>query len=365
MENNHLFKIDHDFWSKKILYFYWLLASVSIVGQLVGLAVTIYYYPDNVMEFFLTKVVVLIISYLFIMLLCEYIIRVRKIYHSGLLMVTGTFLALVIIVINPAVPGLQTTLLLPMAVALIYFEKSKLVFSFLINITGLASVHVLFPAIRMNTSEYEVFSYFFVLFCGLILYLAILERGNEVMAFLRQAAAKEKELLVRSTMMEKSSKVDGLTGLYNHKTFHEYLDLLVGQCETNQTSLQLAVIDIDNFKRINDTYGHSVGDVVLKQVASTIAENVTGDDIVARYGGEEFAILMTGKTFEESYKIIEGIRLKIADIHHRELEGQNVTVSIGLANYEYVTDKSDFFNQADTLLYEGKRTGKNKVVFKI
>jgi diguanylate cyclase len=361
MEKDNISGIDYKLWSKKIVNFYWLLVSISILGQFVGLIVTYYYFPEGVLKFFLGKVIPQVSMHLLIMLGCEYLIKIKKVYHSWSLIIAGTLIALVNIVINPSVPGLQVTLLLPMVVALIYFEKSKLVFSFVVNLTGLTVVHIGFPPIRMATSEYEYFSYFFSLCAGFTLYLAILQRGNEVIEVLRKTSEKEKELIVKSALMERLSKTDALTGLYNHKTFHEYMGYLAEQSEKCNLPLQLAIVDIDDFKKINDAFGHSVGDTVLKCVADTILKSVSEHDIVARYGGEEFAILFTEKSFEEAFEITEAIRVKVAALHHQEIQNRLVTVSIGLKNYDFGMKKSDFFKRADALLYEAKESGKNKV----
>ncbi|WP_161568238.1 GGDEF domain-containing protein [Anaerobacillus alkaliphilus] len=364
MKQQNTAEMNYQLWSYKILYFYWLLAIIAILGQLVGLIMALYYYPETVRTFIQEKVLVLIIGHLVILLLCEYLVKVKKVYHSWVLITTGTLLTLIIIIVNPAIPGLQVILLLPMAVALIYLEKSKLLFSFSINLIGLTCVHIFFLPLRMATSEYEYLAYYTSLCAGYIIYLAILQRGNEVLEFLYQSNEKEKELIIKNAVIERLSKTDALTELYNHKTFHEYMDYLVEQSKNYEVPLQLAIIDIDNFKCINDTYGHSAGDVVLKRIAATIRELATENDIVARYGGEEFAILFTEKSLQETEQIIENIRRAISSITHKEIQERVVTISVGLSDYHSQMSKYDFFEQTDELLYEAKRSGKNKVVMK-
>ncbi|WP_280771224.1 GGDEF domain-containing protein [Salipaludibacillus daqingensis] len=362
MDHHDASQINYELWSKKILNFYWLIVIISLVGHIVGLSVTIYYHPDYASQFIFGTIILATGIQLLIVLICEYIIKIKKMYRSRLLIIAGTLLALVVIVINPAVPGLQVTLLLPMGVALIYLDKKKLFFSLIANVFGLTSIYLLFPSIRLATTEYEYFSYVFALFAGYIIYLAILQRGEEVLSDLRESSEKEKDLLIKNTLMEKLTKVDPLTNLYNHRTFHEYMDHLVKQSKEYQMPLQLAILDIDNFKKINDSFGHSVGDSVLKRVARTIYEKSSENDIVARYGGEEFAILFTNKKFEESLQITEKIRSHIASLHHEEIDDRSVTISIGLKNFDDHLTKADFFKQADAMLYEAKDTGKNKVV---
>jgi diguanylate cyclase (GGDEF)-like protein len=163
--------------------------------------------------------------------------------------------------------------------------------------------------------------------------------------------------------MERITQIDALTDCYNHKSFHEYLDKLIEQRESKHSLLHLAIIDIDNFKKVNDTYGHWVGDIVLKSVSHTLKELVTPNEYVARYGGEEFAVIFTGKTGEEAYQILDKIRLEIAQTKHPEMDHQSVTVSMGLQSYVEGEERENLFKRADHSLYTSKKTGKNKITW--
>lgn len=166
-----------------------------------------------------------------------------------------------------------------------------------------------------------------------------------------------------SMMMEKLSKTDPLTGLYNHKMFYEYLDSMLEELEDGQIEyLQVAVMDIDNFKHINDTYGHSTGDVIITRVAETISREKEGEDFAARYGGEEFALIFTDKPLMDSLLICERIRTSLMRLRHPETGHEPVTVSIGLKAAKPGMSSSELFDQADALLYEAKRSGKNRTV---
>ncbi|KAF4325669.1 hypothetical protein G195_000734 [Phytophthora kernoviae 00238/432] len=134
----------------------------------------------------------------------------------------------------------------------------------------------------------------------------------------------KQDLIVRNAIMSKQSMTDGLTNLYNQSSFKDYYEKAFEYAK-NGMSLHLALIDIDNFKSINDTYGHRVGDVILERVSLVIQENVTSSDIAARYGGEEFALLMFEQSFEQAYALVEQIRKKIARLVHPELEGAYIT----------------------------------------
>lgn len=352
-------RINIRLWSVKILNFYWLLVAISIVGQCVGLVVTYMLNPQDVIDFAVGKVIYPSLMQIGVLLVCEFLIKVRRIYSSALIIVAGTLITLVIIVTHPTVPGLQVTLLLPMAIALIYFDNRRLLFSWVVNTLGLTGVYLLFPSVRNAVSEYEYFSYIFSLAAGYVVYLAIIQRGHELLHVLRQKSKKERELSLKTEMMEKLSKTDALTGLHNHKTFQEYLGRYVNESQIYGRPLQLAVLDIDNFKNINDTYGHSVGDVVLTRVADAIMEKMEPGDVAARYGGEEFAILLRNHSMKVAYNTLEEIRIHIESLLHKEIEGRNVTVSIGLKNYEPTMSKLEFFQAADALLYKAKDSGKN------
>ena len=178
---------------------------------------------------------------------------------------------------------------------------------------------------------------------------------------LEKVTMDKQELLIRSAIMENVSKIDALTDMYNHRTFQEYFHTIIGQVSRNNSTLQLAIFDIDDFKKINDTFGHSVGDIILKRIANRIKTMVTAEDITARYGGEEFVVILTNKTMEQSRVLLEAIRKAIQDEKHIELN-RNVTVSIGVHEYHKGEPKEECFNKADQALYEAKSSGKNRIV---
>uniref|UniRef100_UPI0012FD3179 GGDEF domain-containing protein n=1 Tax=Paenibacillus sonchi TaxID=373687 RepID=UPI0012FD3179 len=191
---------------------------------------------------------------------------------------------------------------------------------------------------------------------------AVIIRAREVREHLEQLTKSEQELMVERAISDKLLKIDALTGLYNHKTFHEYLVSLLEQCESNGLRLQLALFDIDNFKRVNDTYGHWVGDLVLKEVAAKVGGLIGLNDFAARYGGEEFAVIFTDKSIHEAYAAAEELRLKIAAMEHPYAGGKPITVSIGLCDYQLGDGKEKLFRKTDHALYAAKHSGKNAVV---
>lgn len=164
----------------------------------------------------------------------------------------------------------------------------------------------------------------------------------------------------KSEFISKTTTQDELTGLYLRAVFNVVLKQNIEETNRNNTSLCLLMIDIDDFKTVNDTYGHLQGDNVLKKIGSTISDFARKMDSPARYGGEEFAIIMPKADKEQAFKAAERIRKKIAQL---KFKGFSVTVSIGISQADRDVNTLDkLIDAADTTLYEAKNKGKNCVV---
>lgn len=156
---------------------------------------------------------------------------------------------------------------------------------------------------------------------------------------------------------------DGLTGLYNIRHFNLLLEAELKNVLVYKTRrLAIIMADIDNFKHINDTYGHRSGDVMLREFAKTIQSKCRRNDIVARYGGEEFVIMLTGAGEKEAFEIAEKIR---EAVQGREIRFKNkvlsTTMSLGAAEFSGERDREDLIEKADSALYKAKSEGKNRV----
>jgi diguanylate cyclase (GGDEF)-like protein len=159
--------------------------------------------------------------------------------------------------------------------------------------------------------------------------------------------------------IEEQALVDPLTGLGNRNKFYLIAGYELERSHRYNDKLSLAILDIDFFKKINDDYGHSIGDSVLKGVADTIRATVRKADISVRWGGEEFLFLMPGTTLTESNEISERVRHNIATgTFHR---GIKVTVSIGITEYIDGDTLEFMIKRADKALYEAKNSGRNRV----
>jgi diguanylate cyclase (GGDEF)-like protein len=158
---------------------------------------------------------------------------------------------------------------------------------------------------------------------------------------------------------------DGLTGLYNRAYFLDQISALVWRHVGHGLGLAILMLDVDHFKRINDQYGHLVGDLILREVAGLIRESTRAEDLVARYGGEEFVVGLPVSAPDLATERAERIRSNLAE--RRILSGGNelrVTVSIGLAfgRARRQRDALDLLEVADAALYQAKTQGRNRVV---
>lgn len=162
---------------------------------------------------------------------------------------------------------------------------------------------------------------------------------------------------------EERSRRDSLTHLYNHESFYEELERRQRRFEEYAERFSVAVMDIDNFKRVNDTYGHAFGDVVIREIAHVCEVHAGKDGFCARYGGEEFAVIFPGMGIDEAVAAAEQIRRGFAGKVFQTEEGEkSFSVSIGVAEYDRVyPSASAFFEKVDEALYRAKREGKNMV----
>jgi diguanylate cyclase (GGDEF)-like protein len=164
--------------------------------------------------------------------------------------------------------------------------------------------------------------------------------------------------------LEELSITDGLTGLFNHRHFWNILNTEFSRVHVYRGELALLLIDLDDFKRINDQFGHTVGDLLLQQIARTLKQTVRETDIVARYGGEEFAILLPDTNREGVENVAEKLRENVAGTRFKVPETDimiSVTISVGVSVFR--GNRREFFNSADRALYTSKSEGKNRVHF--
>ena len=179
-----------------------------------------------------------------------------------------------------------------------------------------------------------------------------------------QAALALENAKLHAQVNEQAQR-DPLTGVYNHGTFIDKLHKLIRDANTNRHPVALVMLDIDRFKQYNDTYGHMVGDDVLRSIVAAIQDHLKGTDVVGRWGGEEFGIILPEVSRAQARLIAERIRQTAAramlkDIHSRSIPSP--TVSQGLAMFpDDATNIEELIDKADSALFRAKDLGRNQI----
>jgi diguanylate cyclase (GGDEF)-like protein len=178
-----------------------------------------------------------------------------------------------------------------------------------------------------------------------------------------QVRIRTLELQDATKTAEQQARTDVLTGLNNRRAFFEYADVLDAQSRRYNHTYVIAMIDIDHFKLVNDTWGHECGDITLVEMATSLEQALRETDIIGRIGGEEFAIIMPETTLEEAALLAERLRELIEGLVIKTAKGEiKVTASIGIAAFEdpsFTVEK--VIGNSDTALYRAKNAGRNRV----
>ncbi len=177
--------------------------------------------------------------------------------------------------------------------------------------------------------------------------------------FIHLVEEVSRELEERNNLLKKMSHTDSMTSLYNYRFFLEALEHEVQRTLRHKNNLSVAILDLDNFKDVNDQYGHQTGDQVLKIIADKIKRSCRETDIVCRYGGDEFVVIFTETGINEAREVVERIRKNIYSLAFPDLD-VSISVSCGLAELDIFSPKH-LMKQADELLYQAKKNGKNSI----
>ena len=190
-----------------------------------------------------------------------------------------------------------------------------------------------------------------------------LRKQNEMLE--DEVTERTRELEEANEKLRRLAVTDGLTGLYNHRYFQEKLDSEVLRAERFNTPMSLLMLDVDYFKKFNDTHGHPAGDEVLKRMAFLLVENVREVDTVARYGGEEFVIILPQTDKAQAMAVAEKIRSIVEETkfpNEQTQPGGQLTTSIGVGSLpDDGHTAADILHKADDALYSAKETGRNRV----
>lgn len=179
--------------------------------------------------------------------------------------------------------------------------------------------------------------------------------------------ANKTDVIKKINFMYKQTKhislTDALTGLYNRRHFESSFEREFSRAKRYNSRLSFAIIDIDFFKKVNDTYGHSCGDYILKEAAYLISNNFRITDLYFRYGGEEFAVILPETSKENAFIPMERLRKAFEEaIFKFNGEKISVTISVGVSELsEDISNPCELFDAADKLLYKAKENGRNQV----
>lgn len=196
--------------------------------------------------------------------------------------------------------------------------------------------------------------------------LFIIRRVNDEFTERSRILQKARENMLEhrrvSTSLEfykKKSCFDALTTLYNKETFVNILREEIAHTQRGLSTFSLIMLDVDNFKEINDTYGHIVGDAVLSTLGKLLQDSLRREDVAARYGGEEFIVLIPFTPLAQAGRVAEKLCRHIAG--HKTPGQPSITVSIGCTSYMTGDDEQSFLTRVDLALYDAKKAGKNTV----
>ncbi len=223
-----------------------------------------------------------------------------------------------------------------------------------------------FAASMMSLSTYLIYiliAYYAMKYENLwleLIYPLIFSIGAFTVAYIVKYLIKSRDFEQQYIL----ATTDGLTELYNHRYFQEQIRMQVEQAKRYSSNFSLIIIDIDFFKKFNDTFGHQSGDAVLRQVAQTLKKNVRATDIVCRYGGEEMSIILPNTSKDEAFSTAQKICERVASKKFK-LTGDketHVTISLGVATFPFDGDTaSAIIESADKRLYTAKNSGRNQV----
>lgn len=262
-----------------------------------------------------------------------------------------------LIIAHYVFPPLYTILIAPIFISTIYACKRIEIRTFLFSLMGLI---VSFIFIEKSVTIKPEDFYINIAISSILILLAHIVSQT----IIENEEVKEKLLednYEKNNFLKEELLHDGLTKLYNHTALFNILESYM-KSDLNKNSLYIAIIDIDFFKKVNDTFGHETGNIVLCEISKILRKLQNDKIFTARYGGEEFTIVFYDMNKEEVYEIVENLRKEIENLYFKETNGQKITISGGISAYKNGISASMFFDLADKALYEAKNTGRNKII---
>lgn len=281
--------------------------------------------------------------------------KISRKWKNGSIVIAALITSLVVAVIHREYIATSCAFIFPLLLSSMFNDKKLLNFSFGGSVFILVAVGFTFwvcdeMTLHNAISLLVLFGFLLVsYFCGVIS-INFSEQNYTTI----ESQAKQNSKLQQDVLR------DQMTGLYNHNAFVAQLDKQI-KAYRREAPFCLMMVDVDNFKSVNDTYGHDCGDMVLIRLAKTIQKHCGQEHGAYRYGGEEFAVLFFGKNATQAKKIAENILEEFRN-HTFPFTDRPITFSAGLAEYTPGLTGEGFFEQADKTLYQAKRSGKNRIL---
>ncbi|AWW26235.1 MULTISPECIES: sensor domain-containing diguanylate cyclase [Acetobacterium] len=344
-------------WHTHILTYLWIAIGVSSSVTLINM----FFSSLDTKTFFLERFLLPFVLEVLILFILKWQIRSHAPAIRYYIVIGTQAIVTILFVVHSSIFYVMLALfLMPMLISVFFLSLKLIDFTFCLTLVVLIAMKLFFPPLSVM-SVIELTTFAAILVSTYFLSRELTKRFSVVYTDMVVSVEKEKELLYRNIYMEKLTKMDLATNLYNHKTFHEYLEELVYQCKNQPFDLSLGLMDLDLFKGINDRQGHCNGDLVISTAAAIILDNLEANDFAARYGGEEFAVIFTEKSPEACLSILEQIRIDLETAVFETMPDEVVTMSIGFVPFTPNMSKTDLFEAADASLYSAKEKGRNQI----
>lgn len=351
-------ELEYQVWGNHLLWLTWVLVAMVSTVELAVFFLKQWIGDIENAEEYLVMYVVTPSTVNAVVLLVTHIIS-RRLLAKGkysiqayLFLFNLSLLCINVALAHSEVPVVYVIFGFPILLSLIYIDDKLLLGVFCFNMC-LFSIYIaiLYFADPFNKSIYKpdvtftITSIFIIFACYLTAKMSLRRQNSLVYSII---CAHER------------TKLDSLTGLYNHATFYDTLSARIQEYHLSPQPFSLIIMDIDDFKQVNDQNGHDAGDVIILELVKCIKNNLGENEMAYRYGGEEFTIL-TNRVPEGDVALAESIRLSFEEAARKIGNNTNATVSVGIARYdaEKFGAQREFFAAADEALYSAKRRGKN------
>lgn len=345
--------LEREFSHYDMKYYSRFIGPVALIFGIIYMSfITADYYAIENPSSFMTILVIRILFLITSIIIYFYVKKIND--YSSLVYVITTYeilaiISFMMIIYQYGLIGFISFLSVMLITLAVYIIPNKLINAQIISILFNLSFFILFSNHIENIKNdmlLKIIAYdlIFIIVCNIEAYLVNFYR--------RKQFIYSRELL-------RLSITDSLTGIYNRVRFDQELNRWIDYCNRYDSPLSLVIFDIDDFKKVNDNYGHLVGDSVLQNITSVIKKVIRSTDIFARWGGEEFVILLPNTDIQHALEITERMRIGILEKKYDKVE--NVTCSFGLVSLQKNETTESLLQRVDKFLYKAKEQGKNTV----